>query len=147
MIEIEHRVRIECPSDKVWAVLADIPGWPTWTPTVTFARRVSGDGRGARFVLKQPLQREATWTVTDWEPGRSFTWERTGSPRHFVARHELVASGAGTISLVRLRVDGARAAMSAVLRPVLAAAVAWENHALRTRCAISARTEDAGRTG
>jgi hypothetical protein len=131
---IEHRVSIACPSDAVWAILADIPAWPTWTRTMSRACRVSGEGRGARFALKQPMQKEATWTVTEWEPGRSFTWERTDRQRRFVARHELIASDAATISLVRLRVEGMGTVMAAAARPVLSAAVAWENRALRARC-------------
>jgi len=134
LIEIEHRIRIACTQDDVWSVLVDIPSWPEWTPTVTAARAVSGAGLGARFRLKQPLQREATWIVTHWQSGRSFAWELASSRWRFAARHELAAAGKQTVSLAVLRVEGPGALMSVIMRPVLATSVAAENRALKARC-------------
>ena len=115
-------------------MLADVPGWPNWTPSVEAARSNSGAGVGARFALKQPLQKEAIWIVTEWQSGRSFAWEWTKNRRRYFARHELVESGAETISLAGLRLEGVGMVTSTIMRPILAAAVAAENRALKTQC-------------
>ena len=76
---------------RVWDVVTDIDRWSGWTASVTSAHRLD-DGPlrpGSRAELAQPRLPDATWTVTEVEPGRSFTWEQRGPGVRTTARHAL----------------------------------------------------------
>lgn len=62
--------------DRVWQVLADIEAWPRWLPTVTAVEALSDGpvGVGSRFAVQQPRLGRSVWEVTEWRPGRGFTW-------------------------------------------------------------------------
>jgi hypothetical protein len=67
---IEHRIGISAPAEIIWAILADIEGWPTWAPMY---RKASGTLRiGERITVEQALPGEAPETVQsvvlDWAP-------------------------------------------------------------------------------
>ncbi|MGE0703229.1 MAG: SRPBCC family protein [Vicinamibacterales bacterium] len=69
-------VDIAAPAARTWEVMSDIGRWHEWTPSVTSIRRLN-DGAfavGSRAVIRQPKFPPALWTVTEIEPGRSFTW-------------------------------------------------------------------------
>ncbi|KAA0910038.1 hypothetical protein FLO80_18860 [Aquicoccus porphyridii] len=133
MIEIEHRIRIECDLETVWRILADIPSWPGWTPTVSGASVLPGDGL-KRFVLKQSMQRAATWTVTDWRQGNGFIWERVDGRLCYRAEHSLLCEEKNVISIARLWVTGAGVVTRLLMAPIFKTVVAVENRALKQRC-------------
>lgn len=70
-------VRVDAPPAAVWAVLADVGGWPQWTPTVT-AVETGGAGLavGTTVTVSQPGRRPTAYTVDTLEPGRRFRWSR-----------------------------------------------------------------------
>lgn len=84
---IERTVDIEAPAAIVWQVMADVEQWSTWTASITSIvvdpgrGPESGElglgelGPGRSAVVRQPGFPKARWTVTDWQPGRAFTWE------------------------------------------------------------------------
>ena len=89
---IERTVDIEAPAAIVWQVMADVEQWSTWTASITSIVVDPGRGPesgglgpgepgpgelgpGRRAVVRQPGFPKARWTVTDWQPGRAFTWE------------------------------------------------------------------------
>ena len=97
MIEITRPTAL--PADVLWAVLSDLRGWPDWLPTVEAARPLDlarPDGPDAAYVLEQPGLPRATWTVTDWQPGRSFTWESRSPGIVSTGIHELLPGPDGT---------------------------------------------------
>lgn len=62
---------------RFWSLLRDLPAWPVLLPTFDSVIRVGGDGPigvGSQFTVRQPGLPPATYTVTDWTAGRSFTW-------------------------------------------------------------------------
>ncbi len=134
---LAHTLHIDAPPDLVWAVLVDVERWPEWTPTMTSVVRVD-DGPfhlGSTAKIKQPGQPESLWTVTAFVPGQAFTWGTGRTGLQLLARHELLASGAGTESLVTLDMDGALATLlGPILRRFAANAIATENEGLKVRC-------------
>jgi uncharacterized protein YndB with AHSA1/START domain len=73
---VRDAVIIEAPVERVWEVFTDVDRWPEWTPSVTRAAVIAGDGVaiGARVRIKQPRLPEMTWEVTRVEPGSTWTW-------------------------------------------------------------------------
>lgn len=87
-------VEVTATPGQVWAVLADVPGWPRWTPTVSTADILHGSfGAGARVRLKQPRLPAAVWTVTEHRPLAGFTWATSGPGVRTEARHQLRVAG------------------------------------------------------
>lgn len=122
-MHVVSRGRSPAAPEEVWAVLSDVEAWPRWTPTVTSVRRTSGlDGipdsprtvLGVGDVLEvvQPRWGPARWTVTEWEPGRSFTWVSDRPGVRSTATHRLRAGQAGTA--IELGVSWSRPAAPAV---------------------------------
>ncbi|OQD57542.1 hypothetical protein BM536_001980 [Streptomyces phaeoluteigriseus] len=68
---------IQAPAATVWNIVSDVTSWPDFLPTMQRVTRVDqGPLRlGSSAMVKQPLQRSALWTVTDYEPNTSFVWE------------------------------------------------------------------------
>jgi len=67
---------IEAPPERVWEVLTDFPGYPTWNPFVT---RITGElhpGARLRVAIKPQPGREMTFrpTVRHVDEGRGFSW-------------------------------------------------------------------------
>ena len=84
-------VDIDAPIERVWEVLSDAEHWPEWTESVTWVRRLD-DGPfrpGSRVKINQPRIPTVDWTVTELDPGRSFTWVSAGPGARTTARHRL----------------------------------------------------------
>ena len=64
-------IEIKAPPQRVWAVLADIEGWPDWTASVTSVERFESGPLivGTRARLRQPKLRPAIWEITKIEKG------------------------------------------------------------------------------
>lgn len=67
---------IAAPAAVVWRVLSRIADWPAWNPTVSSIEPLDGPELrpGARFTVRQPRLRPATWRVSSIEPNEGFTW-------------------------------------------------------------------------
>jgi hypothetical protein len=96
-------ITIAAPIERVWDVYADVERWPTWTASVSSVELVAGDhiaiGTAAR--IKQPRFPRLTWTVTEVEPGRSWTWVARSAGATTTAAHELRAIDGGTTQVVQ----------------------------------------------
>ena len=105
---MQHEVitPIAAPAARVWSILADVEGWPTWTQSVT---SVDFDGPlapGAKAKIRQPKLPLTTWTVAEVVPGVSFTWEAKAPGSHATGWHEVTPTGGGTCQ-VRLALEQA----------------------------------------
>ena len=102
-------MRIEAAPADVWAVLADIERWPTWTASVTRVRLLHGGPLrvGSRARIKQPRFLPMVWTVTQLEPARSFCWVARAAGMTTLAEHYLSdGPGGSTEAVTRIGQDG-----------------------------------------
>jgi uncharacterized protein YndB with AHSA1/START domain len=103
---VEETAAVAAPVEAVWAALVDVERWPTWTRSMRRVRRLDEGplAVGSRVRIKQPRLVPVVWTVTELDPGRSFTWEAESAGVRSRASHEVRAMGAGTSEL-RLTFD------------------------------------------
>lgn len=102
----EDSVAIDAPAHLVWKVFSDVERWPEWTASVTSLAAVDGPGLavGKRFAIKQPRMSKLVWTITELDPGTSWTWVQRAPGATASARHDVIPQpGGGT--LVRQRID------------------------------------------
>ena len=102
----QDSVEIDAPPQLVWDVFSDVERWPEWTASVTSL--VGQDGpalaAGRRFAIKQPGMQKLIWTVTEIEPGSSWTWVQRTPGVRVTARHWVTAQAGGR-TLVRQQLD------------------------------------------
>lgn len=104
------------PADRLWEVMADVRRWPQWLPTVDAVTPLDPsrpDEVGASYTVEQPGLPRAVWTITEIEPGRSFTWESAQPGIRSVGTHVLRPGPAGSTT-IELGI-----AWSGVLAPLL----------------------------
>ncbi|RDH80381.1 SRPBCC family protein [Mycolicibacterium moriokaense] len=107
---------IDAPADAVWKVLVDTDAWPKWGPSVTGGEVDGGAlALGATGRVHTPFGVALPFTITEFEPGRSWAWSVAGVP---ATAHAVEPDG-----------TGCRASMSApwwapAYLPVLAVALA-----------------------
>jgi hypothetical protein len=85
-------------TDRLWAFASDVEHWGDRLPTVDSVRPMGSGpmGVGSRFEVHQPGLPKAVWEVTDWQPGRSFTWVSTSPGIRSTAVHAVRADGDGS---------------------------------------------------
>lgn len=99
---------ITAPTERVWQVMSDVERWHEWTPSVTSIRRLD-DGPfrvGSRLVIRQPKFPPAWWTLTEIEPGRSFTWVSTAPGFRVIGRHSIQPTASGSRATLSLEMQG-----------------------------------------
>jgi len=77
MPAVERSIVINVPAERIWEAFVNLGDWPVWNHHMREIRLLtdvplSMDSR-ARIVLKTRLS--STWQVTEFSPGRSFTWD------------------------------------------------------------------------
>jgi carbon monoxide dehydrogenase subunit G len=101
-------VDIAATPQRVWEVLTDPERWPEWTPSVTSVELLDRPlTLGSRARIVQPGLSPATFRVTRFDAGKSFTWV-TGIPGILVvhAHHSVEPAHNGARATLRLRFDG-----------------------------------------
>jgi len=93
-------------SSALWDMLADLPAWPRWCPTVTVLQPDGPLRVGTTARVVQPGLRPAVWTIDDVVPGRSFRWSSRGPGFVVTEDHLLLPRGPGTGIEVRLQITG-----------------------------------------
>ena len=90
--KIEKRVGVRAPSEKIWEVIADLPGWNRWNPIET---DVSGTiAFGGSISLTETIEglpeRQVTGRVADWQPNAQLVWtEKRGFLFNVVRYYEI----------------------------------------------------------
>ena len=107
-MELDVTRTIAAPAGIAWRVLAEVERWPDWTPTVARVERLDSGplGVGSRVRITQPKLRPGIWTVTEWNPGRSFTWIQRAPGLRIVADHSVGAGSRGSTLELRVRFEG-----------------------------------------
>jgi uncharacterized membrane protein len=107
MPAVERSIVINVPPEHVWEAFVNLGDWPVWNHHMREVRLLTqvplAMGSRARIVLKTRLS--STWEVTEFSPGRSFTWDASlfGSRLSFAHVVEPVKGG----SRVVLRIEAA----------------------------------------
>ena len=105
MSKVSFLVARESPlsADALWDRVRNLEEWPKRTTSISSAK-ILGDGAlaiGSEVVINQPGAPEATWTVTEYVEGNSFTYEmhRSGliTTAHHVVEAELPAGSSLTL--------------------------------------------------
>lgn len=110
------QAEIDAPASEVWAVLADVAQWPSWTPTMTSVEPDGPLAVGSKAKVKQPGQRIATYVVTALAAGRAFTWQATSPGVVLTADHAVEERTGGSAVTLGFSIGGA---LGPVLRPLL----------------------------
>ena len=76
-VATQHRVTINAPAEKIWALLADIESWPKWNPNVTHAKRTGKTQDGDTFFWKAGGV-ELHSTLTEARLPESLVWNGRG---------------------------------------------------------------------
>ena len=130
-------VEIDAPADLVWDVFTDVEHWPSWTASVTRLRGLDGAhlAVGRRFEIKQPRMPRLVWTLTDIEPGTSWTWVQRSPGGLTSARHDVAATAdGGTVVRQHLEQRGILGSLVGVLmRPMTQRYLALEAQGLKAR--------------
>jgi uncharacterized membrane protein len=102
----DDSVEIAAPPQLVWDVFTDVERWPDWTSSVTSLVGLDAPALavGRRFAIKQPGMSKLVWTVTEIEPGSSWTWVQRSPGVLVSARHDVIAQPGGR-TLVRQQLD------------------------------------------
>ena len=143
-------ITIDAPIDIVWSVFTDVERWPTWASSFTSVELIDGPMRlGAKARIRQPRLPTVIWEVTQWEPGRSWTWAAISPGARTEASHVLTVSGRGTVAEQSIVSSGPLGRLAALVwRSLTRRYLAIEAEGLKQRSeqvAASARTATAAR--
>ncbi|BBX99074.1 hypothetical protein MLAC_43680 [Mycobacterium lacus] len=88
---------VHAPAARVWELLVDVAGWPTWTNSMREITRLDEGplAVGSPSRVTQPKGRPMVWTVTKLEPMREFTWAAKQPGLSLEAVHRIDAAGDG----------------------------------------------------
>ena len=108
---------IAAPRESVWRVLAAVVAWPKWLPTVRSVQPLDCEPLtiGARYTVRQPKLRPATWVVTELEPPRCFVWQARSPGLLMTAVHTIEDAPSG----------GSRVALRFSFAGVLGGPIGW----------------------
>ncbi|MBD3783997.1 MAG: SRPBCC family protein [Micrococcales bacterium] len=107
MIDVSRPTTLPAPA--LWPVMSGVRDWASWLPTVESVTPLEPerpDEVGAAYAVEQPGLPRATWTVTEWVPGRSFTWESRAVGIRTTGTHELQEGPDGTTIRLGIRWEG-----------------------------------------
>ena len=119
MSRFARSIHIEATPPDVWKALVDVEAWPAWASQFKRIELLDAAllGRGSRVRIQPKGMLAATWRVTEYEEGRSFTWESSLAPGVRVqGGHVLSADSAGTNAEFWLDASGL---LGSLLAPVL----------------------------
>jgi uncharacterized membrane protein len=129
-------VDIDAPADRVWDVMFDVEKWHEWTPSISSIERLdAGELRvGSRVKIRQPKLPPAMWTVTQVEPGRSFSWVSKAPGILVTGVHSVVPKGRSSTATLSIDYKGALGELlGKALRSINERYVAFESAGLKKR--------------
>jgi uncharacterized membrane protein len=88
----ETSIEIAASPELIWSTLSDVERWPDWTRSVSDVERLdAGDfGAGSRARVKQPGMPRLVWEVTEYVPGKVFSWASKAPGVTTTGGHRLV---------------------------------------------------------
>ena len=108
MPAVERSIITNVPTDRVWEAFVNLGGWPAWNPHMREVRLLTevplAMGSRARIVLKTRLS--STWEVTEFTPGRSFTWDASLLGSRLSFAHVAQPANGGSRVVFRIEAAG-----------------------------------------
>jgi len=123
MPAVERSIFINVPPERIWEAFVNLGAWPAWNPHMREIRLLTEvplamDSR-ARIVLKTGLS--STWEVTEFSPGRSFTWDASLFASRLSFAHVVEPVNDGSRVVFRIEASGLTALPAApILRFIYA---------------------------
>lgn len=113
----QEEIDVAASPDDVWAVLVDVEAWPSWTASMKRVVLVTpGPLRlGSVAEVRQPRLAPTTFTVTEYDDGRSFAWSTGNKALATVGDHSVQATAEGARVTLTLRQSGPLAGAVGVL--------------------------------
>lgn len=132
-MRVQNIIDISAPIERVWDLTMDVETWPDITPTMTSVELLDTPLQlGSDARIKQPGQRQRTWTVTELEPQRSFAWSTKMLGLSMTGAHHLEATDDGTRNTLIVDIEGSFAPIiGPLLKRPIAKAIAAENDGFR----------------
>ena len=141
-MRLERAIDIAAAPERVWEVMVDVERWHEWTASVTRIELLGSGpfGLGSRVRMLQPKLRPATFEVTAFEPGRSFSWSTRNGGVAAVAGHEISPLPGGARVTLRLELSGwPLLLLGWWLRPLSTRYMALEAEGLKRRAEVSSK--------
>jgi ligand-binding SRPBCC domain-containing protein len=142
MTTFSRSIDIAAAPERVWAVMSDLDRWHEWTPSIRGITRQGGApfATGTRVVIRQPKFPPAQWTITNVQPGRSFTWVSRAPGMQVTGTHAITATEGGSRVTLSLHYEGAVGRWLARLtRGITERYVGYEAEGLRARSEATGR--------
>ena len=108
-MRVSRTVHIDAPVERVWRVATDVERWPEWASYMrSLVPQDEGPLRmGSRVRVTPKGMPGSVWTVTEFDEGRSYTWETSLAPGlRLAGGHVYEAEGAGTSATFSLATAG-----------------------------------------
>ena len=117
MPAVERSIVTNAPPEHVWEAFVNLGGWPVWNHHMREVRLLTevplSMGSRARIVLKRGLS--STWEVTEFSPGRSFTWDASLFGSRLSFAHVVQPVNAGSRVVFRIEASGLTALAAALV--------------------------------
>jgi len=105
---VERSIIIDAPTERVWEAFVNLGAWPVWNHHMREVRLLTdvplAMGSRARIVLKTGLS--STWEVTEFSPGRSFTWDARLLASRLSFAHVVQPVNGGSRVVLRIEASG-----------------------------------------
>ena len=88
--------------------MVDVERWREWTASITSIEKLQPGplAIGSRARVVQPKLRPAVWTVTQLDPGRSFSWTSGIPGVHVTGIHTVERVGQGSRAVLSVEFKG-----------------------------------------
>jgi Polyketide cyclase / dehydrase and lipid transport len=105
---VEKTSTIAARPNDIFKVLIDLGRWNTWTKSVTEMSTLNNDqpGPGVKIKVLQPKLPPAIWTITAFDPDKSFIWEKRSFGLRMLAEHLMLGAGNETSVTLRISYEG-----------------------------------------
>ena len=127
MSRFARSIHIAAPAPHVWKALVDVEAWPGWASQFKRIELIDPAPlrQGSRVRIQPKGMLAATWRVTEYDDGRSFTWESSLAPGVRVqGGHVLTPEADGSSAEFWLEASGV---VGSLLSPLLRSTVFSRN--------------------
>jgi len=108
MLAVERSILINAPTERVWEAFVNLGDWPVWKHHMRETRLLTDVplvmGSRARILLKGGLS--STCEVSEFSPGRSFTWDARLLGSRLSFAHLVEPTNGGSQVVLRIESSG-----------------------------------------